>query len=176
MTMDELISVRLSGHDDRFPLAPEARGKLVRYLEDARAALSGDGDRDEIVADLESAIGDRLAALGVDPITGPQMEAVLAEVGLVRSDRGPAHRTTGPPRGRFWCRIKEGSWFGGICLGIAAHGEFRVDWVRTVILLLTLATGGFLGIVYLGLLLVLPVVPDMAEYARRRAAPAGIAM
>lgn len=173
--MDELISVRLTGHDTRFALAPEAHGKLVRYREDARAALRGDADRDEIVADLESAIGDRLAGLGAgELITGPQMEAALAEVGLVGSDRAPAYRTAGPPRGRFWCRIKEGSWFGGVCLGIAAYGEFRVDWVRTVVLLLALATGGFLGIVYLGLLLVLPVVPDMAEYESRRDAPAEI--
>lgn len=79
----------------------------------------------------------------------------------------------GAPRGRFRCRIKEGSRFGGICLGIAAYGDFRVDWVRTVVLLLALFTGGLVAVAYLILLLVLPVVPTMAEYERRRDQPHG---
>lgn len=75
------------------------------------------------------------------------------------------------PQGRFWCRIKEGSWFGGICLGIAAYGDFRVDWVRTVVLLLALFTGGLIAVVYLALLLVLPLVPTVTDYERRRDQP-----
>ncbi|MFC0526442.1 PspC domain-containing protein [Phytohabitans kaempferiae] len=77
----------------------------------------------------------------------------------------------GRARGRFFCRINDGKWFGGICLGIAAYGEFDVDWVRTVVLLLTLFSGGLLGVAYLILLLVLPVVPTVTEYERRRDAP-----
>ncbi|MFF0721789.1 PspC domain-containing protein [Micromonospora sp. NPDC003816] len=65
-------------------------------------------------------------------------------------------------RGRFSnaarFRINEGKWFGGICLGVAAYGEFRVDWVRTVVLLLIL-------------MLVLPLVPTVADYERQRDAP-----
>ncbi|MFI7080042.1 PspC domain-containing protein [Micromonospora sp. NPDC049903] len=71
----------------------------------------------------------------------------------------------------IWCRINEGKWFGGVCLGVAAYGEFRVDWVRTVVLLLTLFTGGLFAVAYLVLMLVLPVVPTVAEYERRRDAP-----
>ncbi|TBL45025.1 PspC domain-containing protein [Verrucosispora sp. SN26_14.1] len=78
-------------------------------------------------------------------------------------------------RGRFSnaarSRINEGKWFGGICLGVAAYGEFRVDWVRTVVLLLTLFTGGLLAVAYLILMLVLPVVPTVADYERQRDAP-----
>ncbi|MFI7026235.1 PspC domain-containing protein [Micromonospora sp. NPDC049900] len=68
--------------------------------------------------------------------------------------RRPAARSAPPPsggrpRGLFWCRINEGKWFGGVCLGVAAYGEFRVDWLRTVALLLTLFTGGLLAVAYL---------------------------
>lgn len=71
-------------------------------------------------------------------------------------------------QGRFWCRIEEGRWFGGVCLGVAAYGHFRVDWVRTLTLLLALVTGGIIAIAYLVLLLRLPVVPTMQDYERRR--------
>jgi len=57
--------------------------------------------------------------------------------GPVGSGRGPG-AAAGPGRGAgpavgqrparapFWCRINEGKWFGGICLGISARGGFRV--------------------------------------------------
>ena len=164
--MDEPLSIRLTGHVAAFPAAPAARDALRRYLDDARRSLHSDPDADEIVRDLESAIGDRLSTLPRDaPVTGARMAAILAELGPVGP--GPAAGS----RGRFWCRIDEGKWFGGVCLGIAAYGGFRVDWVRTVVLLLTLLTGGLLAVPYLVLLLFLPAVPTVTDYERRRDAP-----
>ncbi len=55
---------------------------------------------------------------------------------------------------------------GGICLGIAARGSFRVDWVRTVAILLLLLTGGPLGIAYIALLPFLPPVTTVEKYRR----------
>lgn len=169
--MDELILVRLGGRDDRFPLTADAHAELLRYLDRTRAGLAGDPDRDEVVADLEAAIGDRLEALGAAAVSEEQMTAVLEDLGPAVPEAQAAPSQEVATRGRFWCRIKEGAWFGGICLGVAAYGEFRVDWVRTVVLLLTLLTGGLLGLVYLVLLVVLPTVPDVAAYERRRDAP-----
>jgi len=170
--MDAKVSLQLSGHAAAFPATPEAQASLRRYLDEARTQLREDPDGDEIVRDLEVSIGDRLVGLRDqgDPVTGTQMAAILSEVGAISPTRAqtPVHGAT---RGRFFCRITEGKWFGGICLGIAAYGEFRVDWVRTVVLLLTLFTGGILGLVYLVLLLVLPVVPTVREYEHRRDEP-----
>jgi phage shock protein C len=165
--MDEPISVRLTGHAAAFPATRDARDALRSYLDGARRQLLADPDADEIVRDLETAIGDRLGAR-TGPVTGAEMAAILAELGPVRPTLPTA---AGRPRGPFWCRINEGKWFGGICLGIAARGEFGVEWMRTVVLLLTLVTGGSLGVVYLILLLFLPVVPSVAEYQRLRDAP-----
>jgi phage shock protein PspC (stress-responsive transcriptional regulator) len=165
--MDEPISVRLTGHVTAFPATREARDALRGYLDGARRQLSADPDADEIVRDIESAIGDRLSSHS-GPVTGAEMAAILAELG---PERPTLPSAAGRPRGRFWCRIKEGNWFGGVCLGIAARGEFDVDWTRTVVLLLTMVTGGLLGVAYLILLLFLPVVPTVAEYERLRDQP-----
>ncbi|WP_307799261.1 PspC domain-containing protein [Micromonospora antibiotica] len=176
--MDDPTTIRLTGHHTAFPATGDARAALRRYLDEAHRALRGDQDTDEdaddVVRDLEAAIGDRLGALtgpGRAPVTGAQMAAILDGFGPVRPAGPPPPAAGQRPRGRFWCRIDEGKWFGGVCLGIAAYGDFRVDWVRTVVLLLTLVTGGLLGIPYLVLLLVLPTVPTVADYRRRRDAP-----
>jgi phage shock protein PspC (stress-responsive transcriptional regulator) len=172
--MSDPVSIRLTGHVAAFPATREARDALRQYLDDARRALRSDPDADEIVRDLESAIGDRLSTLsasGDDPATNAQMAAILAELGPVSPARAALPSAEVRSRGRYWCRINEGKWFGGVCLGIAAYGEFRVDWVRTVVLLLTLLTGGLLAVAYLVLLLVLPVVPTVTDYERQRDAP-----
>ncbi|MEV4771280.1 PspC domain-containing protein [Micromonospora humida] len=174
MTMDDPTAIRLTGHTAAYPATREAYDALRGYLDDARRALRGDPDGDEVVRDLEAAVGDRLRMLpgpGGDPVTGARMTAILAELGPVRPAHPVPSEAGGAVRGRFWCRISEGGWFGGVCLGLAAYGGFRVDWVRTVVLLLTLVTGGLLAVAYLALLLVLPVVPTVADYERRRDAP-----
>lgn len=185
--MPELSSARLTGHATAFPVAQEAHATLRRYLEEARAALRGDPDSDEVVRDLEQAIGERLSALkptAKHPIGSDQMRVILHEIGPVNQDPVPVDpsvanasrvRTVSVPRGRFWCRIDEGKWFGGICQGIAARGNFDVAWVRTVVLFLLLVTGGIVGLIYLALLLVLPEVPTVAEYERLRDSPVAAA-
>ncbi len=174
MTVDEPISIRLTGHVAAFPATREARDALRRYLDGARDALRADPDADEIVRDIESAIGDRFGARpgeGADPVTGAQMTAILADLGPVSPALPPTAPVDGTPRGRFWCRIQQGGWFGGVCLGLAMYGDFRLDWLRTVVFFLTLLTGGLLVVPYLVLLLVLPVVPTVADYERMRDTP-----
>lgn len=172
--MEQVAHMRLSGHADAFPLASAAHRQLLDYLADARAALAMDPDGDEILRDLESAIGDRLRSL-LDETSAPigdlQMAHVLSAAGTVETDHATAPSQREPRRGPFWCRISDGRWFGGICLGIAARGDFRVDWVRTIAILLLLLTGGLLGFVYLALLLALPAVPSVDEYERIRNSP-----
>lgn len=163
--MNETAHLRLTGHTEAFTLTKVAHGQLLTYLANARAALSNEPDGDETIRDLEAAIGDRLQDAAV-PVDDTVMISILAEFGTV-AGADPANRSvSAAPRGRFWCRIKEGSWFGGICLGIAARGDFNPDWTRTLIFFLLLLTGGIIGVAYLVLLLVLPMVPTVAEYER----------
>ena len=73
-------------------------------------------------------------------------------------DRPPSVVTDGPRRRRRLYRIRQGQWFAGVCTGLAAYGEFGVDWVRTIFILLSVATAGLFALVYLVMALVLPVV------------------
>lgn len=169
--MDQVAHMRLSGHAGAFALTPAAHQRLLRYLEDARMALAADPDRDETIRDMEAAIGDRLGALTsttADPVDDVDMRHLLSEAGPVNSYPSSASEADEPARGPFWCRIVEGKWFGGLCLGIAARGNFRVDWVRTIAIFLGLVTAGLIALVYLALLLVLPSVSSVAEYEQLR--------
>lgn len=172
--MDETARIRLSGHSDAFEVTGSARDLLLEYLADARSALADEVDGDEIVRELEAAIGEQLSMLAEEapgPIDAVQMADVLARTGPVEGQQSADASRRGDSQGRFLCRIDNGKWFGGICLGLAARGEFGVDWVRTIILLLLLVTGGLLGLVYLALLLVLPRVESVEEYRRLVDAP-----
>jgi phage shock protein C len=171
--MEQSNHIRLSGHADAVPLSPAAHDRLLRYLAESRMALSDDPDADETVRDLESSLGDRLLAIVAStnaPVDDEQMAEALQQVGAVETQGAPDGQrgTDHEPRGPCWCRIADGRWFGGLCLGIAARGEFRVDWVRTIVFFLLLITGGIVGLVYLVLLLILPRVQSVAEYERLR--------
>ena len=169
--MEETKHIRLSGHVDAIALTAVAHERLLRYLAEARAALIADPDADETIRDLEASLGERLRALvesSGKPVEDAEMARVLSEAGAVEIQHPTDERYPGPPRGPFWCRIDQGKWFGGICLGIAARGEFRVDWVRTIAIFLALITGGLIGVVYLALLLFLPRVESVEEYRRLR--------
>ena len=163
--MDDTAQLRLTGHTETFTLTKVAHAQLLTYLANARASLSNEPDADETIRDLEAGIGDRLLDAAA-PIDDTAMTRILAEFGAVAAGDPAARVASGKPRGRFWCRIKEGSWFGGICLGIAARGHFDPGWTRTVIFFLLLLTGGLIGLVYLVLLLLLPMVPTVSEYER----------
>jgi phage shock protein C len=178
--MQELISVGLTGHSAPFPLSQDAHTALRAYFDEARIRLLSDPDRDEVLRDLEMAIGDRLAGLpraAYAAIGGEDMRGVLDAVGRVGGEEtgagapsaGPVGR--GMPRGPFFCRIKEGSWSGGICVGLAAYAGFRLDWVRTIALALVVVTGGLLIVPYLVLAIKLPLVPTVADYERLRDSP-----
>ena len=64
-----------------------------------------------------------------------------------------------PPAKRKLTRIKEGQEIAGVCTGIAAYTEIRIDWVRTVFVLATIFSGGLFLILYIALAVLLPVMP-----------------
>ena len=48
----------------------------------------------------------------------------------------------------------------GVCNGLAAYSEIRVDWVRTLFVGATLLTAGAFVLVYVALVFILPVDAD----------------
>jgi phage shock protein PspC (stress-responsive transcriptional regulator) len=70
------------------------------------------------------------------------------------------------PRPRRLYRVREGQQIAGVCNGLAAYSQVRVDWVRTVFFFATLLTLGAFTLVYVALVVILPVaatteVPQM---------------
>lgn len=172
--MEATKYIRLSGHAAPLPLSAPACERLQRYLAAARAQLVADPDADETVRDLEASLGEQFRVLvdtGGAAVDDDQMARILGETGPVRSQH-PVPPTGSRARGPFWCRIDEGKWFGGLCAGIAARGEFRLDWVRTMAILLLFLSGGLIGVGYLAVLPFLPRVATVGEYRELCAAPA----
>jgi phage shock protein PspC (stress-responsive transcriptional regulator) len=174
--MHKVIDISLSGHPAAFRLHADAYAALTGYLERAEQRLAADPDRAEVLRDVEQAIGDKLAAR----LTGPaqvaalaDVNAVLAQMGPVESDSAEASAPPVLPHGRRrLVRIQEGQSIWGVCQGLAVYSHIGVDWVRTIFVMLTLVTGGAFILVYVGLALLLPVVPTRAAYLAEAATPA----
>src|SRR6185369_3524063 len=158
--MDKTIMVSLNGHAEQFGLDEDAYARLERYLARANARLEADPDRAEVLRDLERSIGDRLATLqasDVRLVRVADIDGVLEDVGSVDTGSDPAPDEAEPmPRRRRLYRIREGQQIAGVCTGLAAYSEIRVDWVRTIFVVGTLGTAGILGLVYLALAFILP--------------------
>ncbi|MET0910084.1 MAG: PspC domain-containing protein [Ilumatobacteraceae bacterium] len=166
--MDRTILVSLNGHPQPYRLDEAAYGRLTAWLDGAARRLQADPDREEILADLERSVGDRLAALtgGTDRIVNAaEMDTILDAIGTVDGGVEPPPAEDAPRPKRKLQRIRKGQEIAGVCNGIAEYSQIGVDWVRTVFVLATLVTAGAFAIVYIVLAFVLPVADP--EPARR---------
>ncbi|MCB8934439.1 MAG: PspC domain-containing protein [Anaerolineae bacterium] len=167
--MQQVIQISLSGHPTKFNLDADAYDELRQYLDRARIGLKADPDHEEVMRDLEQSIGERLAdLLPADEhiINLTDMTEVLAAVGPVDTGHEELIIAKGIPRGgrRRLVRIQEGQDIFGVCQGLAVYAHMDVDWVRTIFFMLALVTGGVVGLVYLAMAFILPVVPTLDEY------------
>src|SRR5690349_19805980 len=167
--MERTMLITLTGHPEAYRLDEAAYTRLSGYLDRAARRLQADPDREEIIGDLERSVGDRLAALAGGPeriVTAAEIDRILEDIGAVDAGSASAGEHGGgwanagiPTPARKLVRIKEGQQIAGVCTGIAAYTEIRVDWVRTVVVLATIFSGGLFLLVYIALAFLLPVVP-----------------
>jgi phage shock protein C len=159
--MDKTIAISLNGHPEQYRLEQEAYDRLKQYLDRAASRLEHDPDRAEVLGDLERSVGDKLASLlgsGDRLVTATDIDGILEEIGAVDTGRDPvADETDTRPRARHLHRIREGQQIAGVCNGLAAYADLRVDWVRTLFVLGTVVTAGLFGLVYVALAFILPV-------------------
>lgn len=164
--MDKTIDISLSGHPERYRLHEDAYDRLAQYLDRAASRLQNDPDRAEVLGDLERSVGDKLAALlGSDDrlVTVADIDGVLEAIGAVDTGHDPApDEGRARPRRRL-TRIKEGQQLAGVCNGLSAYSDIRVDWVRTLFLAATVLTAGLFLLVYIALAFILPVVETRRE-------------
>jgi phage shock protein PspC (stress-responsive transcriptional regulator) len=165
--MQTVIQVSLSGHSKTFQLEEEAYRALQAYLDRARSRLKRDPDHEEVLRDLEQAIGEKLGQ-SLRPenrvINRKEVDVVLEEVGAVDTGNGDAVDTAQLGRPRRLCRIEEGKWIFGVCQGLAAYSGIAVEWVRAIFVIVSVFTGGIPVLVYLVLMFALPVVSTYDEY------------
>ena len=159
--MQKTIVINLSGHPEAYRFTEDAYDRLKDYLDRAATRLQDDGDRAEVLGDLERSVGDKLAAVvGSDDrlVSVADIDGVLEEIGAVDTGQEPAgDEPDRPPRRRRLQRIREGQWIAGVCNGLAEYAELRVDWVRTLFIFATLLTAGGFALVYIALAFLLPV-------------------
>jgi phage shock protein PspC (stress-responsive transcriptional regulator) len=180
--MNKVITINLNGR--AYQLEEAGYEALRKYLDGARAALHEDPDKDEIMADLETAVADKCDAClkGVkNVVTAAEVDAIIAKMGPVEGKGGAEKnaaagvgaggadgigtdkKTAGPKR---LYRIVEGSRIRGVCTGLAAYFNMDVGLVRVIFVLLTIFTGGGWVVAYVALVLILPVARTADEVAQ----------
>jgi phage shock protein PspC (stress-responsive transcriptional regulator) len=191
--MNKVITINLGG--TAFQLEEAGYDALRAYLETAVARLQRNPDRDEILADIETAIGEKFRALLAsfkNVVTEKEAATVLAEMGPIEVEPGDSATadtggtnaanktgeqktsgekqsagTAGPPRRLY--RVHEGAMIAGVCNGIAAYLGVDPTLVRLAFVLLTIFWGTGL-LVYI----VMAIVVPEAQSAEEKAAASGI--
>ena len=81
-------------------------------------------------------------------------------------DKAPAagHGQGRTPRHRRLYRIRDGQSIAGVCNGLSTYSDIRVDWVRSIFVLLALVTGGLFVLVYVAMMFILPVIATRADW------------
>ncbi len=177
--MNKVITINLGG--TAYQLEEGGYDVLRAYLETATARLLGNPDRDEIVSDIERAIGEKFRSLLASHKTvveAKEVAAVLAEMGPIEADPGTepnanagssggtgneqsARRSEAPRR---LYRIHEGAMVAGVCNGIAAYVNLDPTLVRLAFVLLTMLWGTGV-LVYLVMAIVVPEARSPEEKA-----------
>jgi len=131
--------------------------RLEQYLADAKRTLEGNPDQAEILGDLEQAVADqctRRLAPGASVVTLAELQPALDEIGTVQVPGSTPGAMTRPLQ-----QISEGAVISGVCQGLARYFGLNVTLLRIAAVLLLLATGGGMILVYLALMLLMPYAP-----------------
>jgi len=151
--MNKVIIINLNG--TAYNLEEGGYTKLQTYLENAAKELAENPDKDEIIADLEQAIGEKCQKV-LTPhktvVMEMEVDQILVEMGPVDATQAASteekskekESTESAPR-RFYL-IREGSYIAGVCTGIAAYFNMDVAWVRLGYLVL-FGINNILGII-----------------------------
>jgi phage shock protein PspC (stress-responsive transcriptional regulator) len=191
--MKSAISVEIDG--TTFICDERAYAALRAYLDRAGARLGTHPDRAEVIAGLERSIAARLRLRAETPggaaLDEAAMLAALKEVGRVdgpmldnsaasgRRADGPARDESassaeggyGERRTRTLYRLREGNWFAGVCVGIAAYAGIDAVVVRLIFILMAFFSGGIVVLVYLVLMFVMPIAVTEDEIADAHRGP-----
>lgn len=170
--MNKVITVNLGGN--AYQLEESAYDALRAYIKNAESALQENPDKEEIIKDLELAIGSKCAnylSSHKTVITLADMESALLEMGPVEGSTDGAHAEPGSSAGkdsvpkRLFRLPKSGVFF-GVASGFAAYLNVDVTLVRILFVLLTIFTGGGVILAYILLAIFIPKAETSTEQAQ----------
>jgi phage shock protein PspC (stress-responsive transcriptional regulator) len=181
--MQKVVGINLNGR--AYHVEEAGYAALLAYLDRAGAALAGNPDRAEILADLEQAIAercDRLLGPHRTVVAAAEMDQMLAEMGPVdagdaatTADAGEKPGETNAAKGaaspKRLYRIREGAMFAGLCAGVAAFLDIDVTIVRVVFVVLAVLTKGVWVVVYGVLMFVIPYAETSEDHAAAHGRP-----
>jgi phage shock protein PspC (stress-responsive transcriptional regulator) len=186
--MKKVVNVNLSGN--AYLLEEEGLEILSAYLESAQLRLKGNPDVEEIMADLEQSIADKMNRfLGANKtvVSTEEVEQIVDEMGPVdgaaeddgakdqQSSRSsaPGARDSEESDVRKLYKLT-GSYekmLTGVCAGIAAYSGIDVSIVRIIFIALTFASGGLVILFYLALAVILPAANTPQQHAAAYGVP-----
>jgi phage shock protein PspC (stress-responsive transcriptional regulator) len=165
--VNKTINISLTGHTEQYRLDEDAADHLTRYLDRAATRLHDDPDRAEVLGDLERSVGDKLATLiGSDDrvVSATDIDRILEDIGAVDTGHDdPPEEARPRPRGRRLQRVREGQQIAGVCNGLAAYADLRIDWVRAGFVIGSVFTAGLMVLVYVALAFILPIADTAQE-------------
>jgi phage shock protein PspC (stress-responsive transcriptional regulator) len=171
--MNKVVTISLNGNP--YQLEEAAYDALRAYLDGARGRLEGDPGRDEILADLEQSIAEKLTRLMAPHKTvanAEDMRKALEEMGPVEGAEkeapGPDAERAQPKR--LHTLPKQGI-IGGVCAGLAAYLDLDVTVVRIIFVGLTLLTSGAWILLYFIMMTFVPSATTAEEEARAAGKP-----
>jgi len=152
---------------------------LQNYLQEAKTRLEQDPDKDEIINDLEQAVGEkfgRFLTAGKSVVLEKEVDEVIKEMGPVqgsqKTDDGKSSenpKETGSPKRLYL--IPEGAMFRGVCTGLAAYFNADVTLIRVIFVILTILTHGLGIVAYLIMMIVVPTANTSQQKAQAHGQP-----
>ncbi len=175
--MNKVITINLNGK--AYQLEEDGFAKLKAYLAEAASRLENDPDKDEIIADLERAVAEKLDRL-LDPnktvVTDKEVDEVIKEMGPVEGESketngGNEDAKKSSTETKRLYKIREGKMIAGVCNGLAAYFNIDVVLVRLIFVGLFFLTHGAWMVVYIVMAIVMPRANTSAEVAAARGEP-----
>lgn len=170
--MEKVISINLRGN--AYQLEEKGYSLLNDYLLQARNSLADDPDKDEVMQDFEQAIAEKCDQLLLEHkktvVLTKEVQQIIDAMGPVEAVAadGQEHTTDVDPPAKRLFTLREGSMIGGVCSGLAAYFNMDVVIVRLIFVILLFATSGFMAVLYIIMLLIIPEAKTPEQKARLR--------
>jgi len=174
--MERVVTINLNGNS--YQLEEPAYDALRAYLDAATRVLADNPDKTEIVRDLEQAVADKCAAYlspAKSVVSAAEMKRVIEEMGPVEveGEDGAARSTeaqhAGPVKRLY--RIKDGAMISGVCSGLGAYFDLDANLIRILFVVAALFTSGFMILVYIAMMFLVPSAHTSAEWAAAHGVP-----